>query len=164
MEGHVNAEPQADGVRSLADELVVIAQWGGAGLNVDDLPVLEPVERQDGLRSGTVGEVSDGVPDADLVVLKQDTMGFGANSTGSGKGHDVAFGHHGAAHVRVKFAVIVDDGVQLFFVSGFEGGFVLRKDAHAPPSTSQHITTSSTVHEATRDAGTFEARWHQAPP
>ena len=128
--------------------MVVIAQGRGPGLDVDDLPVLEPVERQDGLRSGTVGEVSDGVPDADLVVLKQDTMGFGANSTGAGKGHDVAFGHHGTAHVRVKFAVIVDDGVQLFFVSGFEGGFVLRKDAHGSRSTSQHITTSSPIDAA----------------
>ena len=142
MEGHVNAEPQADGVRSLTNELVVVAQWRGARLDVDDLPVLEPVKRQHGLRGGAVGEVGNGVTNTDLVVLKQNAVGFGANGTGAGKGHDVTFGHHGPAHVGVKFAIIVDDGVQFFFVSGFEGCFVRCKDAHGFRSTSQHITTS----------------------
>ena len=122
--------PKGVGLCLLTDELVVIAQWRGPGLDVDDLPVLEPVERQDGLGGGTVGEVGDGVTNTDLVVLKQYTMGFGANSTGAGKGHDVAFGHHGATDMRIEFAIVVNEGVKLFFISGGEGCFVFFEDAH----------------------------------
>ena len=94
---------------------------------------------------------------ADFVVLKQDAMGLASNGAHASKGHDVAFGHHGTANVRVEFAIVVNDGVKLFFISGFEGRFVLGKDAHGCPSASHHITTSFPVHGASWSAGTFEA-------
>ena len=83
-------------------------------------------------------------------------MGLASNGAHASKGHDVAFGHHGATHVRVEFAVVVNDSVKLFFISGFKGGFVLGKDAHVSPSTPHHITTSTEQHEACWGAGTFE--------
>lgn len=108
--------------------------------------------------------MSDGMPYTNLLVLEQDAVGFSSDSPGAGEGHDVAFGHHGATHVGVEFAVIMDDGVELFFVSGFKGCFVLLKDAHGTRSSVQHITTSTVVDGAGCGAVTFEVQWTKRPP
>jgi len=75
--------------------------------------------------------MSDGVANANLVVFKQDAMGFGADHVGPCESHDVALGHHGSSDVWIEFAIVVNDGVQKFTVSGFKGFLVLTKDGHA---------------------------------
>jgi len=97
---------------------------------MDDFAVFVAVKGKDGFRGRTVSEMSNGVPHTNLVVLKQDAMGLGADGAHACKRHDVAFGHHGATDMRVEFAIIVNEGVELFFVSGGEGGFVFFEDAH----------------------------------
>ena len=132
---------------SLTDELVVVAQWRGTRLDVDDFPVLESIERKDGFRGRTVGEVRNGMAHTDFVVLKQDAMGFGTNGARTCKRHDVALGHDSPAHMRVEFAVIVNDGVKLFFVSGLKSGFILGKDAHEYALRRHHIIAPSGLHD-----------------
>ena len=102
---------------------------------MDDLPVLESVEGQDGLGSGSVGEVCDRMRYTDFVVLKQDSMGFRTHGTNAGKGHDVALGHDHTPDVGVKLAVVVNHVVKGVFISGLEGEFVLFEDAHGPNRT-----------------------------
>ena len=70
------------------------------------------------------------MPHTNFVVLKENPMGLGADSTHACKRHDVAFGHHGATDVRIEFAIVVNEGVKLFFISGGEGCFVFFEDAH----------------------------------
>ena len=113
---------------------------------MDDFPVLESIERKDGFRGRTVGEVRNGMAHTDFVVLKQDAMGFGTNGARTCKRHDVALGHDSPAHMRVEFAVIVNDGVKLFFVSGLKSGFVLGKDAHGQGSGRHHIMAPTSLH------------------
>ena len=71
-------------------------------------------------------EVEDrNVDEVDLSERPFKVMGLASNGAHASKGHDVPFGHHGSTHVRVEFAVVMNDGVKLFFVSGVEGRFVL---------------------------------------
>ena len=92
----------------------------------------------------------------DFVVLEQDAMGLGTHGTRACKRHDVAFGHDGSTNVRVEFAVIVNDSVKLFFISGFKGGFVLGKDAHDSWLGRNHIMTPSVVYGEKKRGETFE--------
>ena len=70
------------------------------------------------------------MPNTDFIVLKQDSVGFGSNSTHACKSRDVALGHDGSTHVRVELAIIMDESVKLFLISGFKGLLVLGKDTH----------------------------------
>ena len=91
-----------------------------------------------------------------LVIFKQDAMGFSTHGTRACKRHDVAFGHDGSTNVRVEFAVIVDDGVKLFFISRFKGSFVLGKDAHGSRLGRSHIMTPSVIYGERKRGETFE--------
>jgi len=106
---------------SLADEFVIVAERSSTGFDMNDFTVLEAIKRQNGLGCGTVGEVSDGVSNGNIVVLKQDSVGFGLNGAHAGKTHDVGLGHDGSTHVRVELAIVVDEGEEFVSVPGFKG-------------------------------------------
>jgi len=73
------------------------------------------------------------VCDSDFIVFKQDSAGFASNSVHACKSHDVTLGHDGSTNVWVELAIFVNEGIKLFFISGFKGLLVLGKDTHVWP-------------------------------
>lgn len=71
----------------------------------------------------------------DFIVLEQNSAGFASNSVHGCESHDVALGHNGSTHVRIELAIIVNEGIKLFFLAGFKGLLVLGKDTHVPWAT-----------------------------
>jgi hypothetical protein len=114
----------------LSNQFVVVAERGCASLDVDDFSVFESEESQNSFRCGSVSEVSNRVCNSDFIVLKQDSAGFASDSAHACKGCDVALGHDGSSDMRVELAIIMDESVKLFLISGFKGLLVLGKDTH----------------------------------
>src|SRR6056300_1466250 len=125
---------------------------------MDDLTALEPIEHEDCLRGRAVREMGDGVIDANFIVFVQDAVRFGPNGTAACKSEDVGLGHHGPTHMRVKFALIVNELVKFFDVAGFEGRFVFCKEAHERAMTPNQITSCPQV-----GGCSFQSSTHDSP-